>query len=390
MPALLSILSYGAAAQWSTIASMGVGPTDGSFSFSLHGKGYAGSGSSGMHFYMYDTTTNTWTLKGNSPGNKLRAFGLGFTANDHGYACCGDSTGANDPTNDLRMYNDSTNTWTQKASFPGVGRDAQFCFVINDTVYVGGGFDGSGGGWNDFYKYNPFTDTWSSLAALPMGAIGFASSFVIGGKGYVCTGQVGTTESQGLWQYSPATNTWATKASLPGIGRQAGFGFALGNYGYVGGGMSGYSTVYNDVWKYNAATNTWSSIAAYPSAYPAWTTNFTIGNTAYIGTGTYFGTTVLYGTDSFKRFRGPVTTGVAETESGQGIVLAPNPASDYVHISGEGINDAAVSLVDMTGRIIRNYGEGIRDLYVGDMPCGLYVVRCVNTTGVFTERLIKR
>jgi hypothetical protein len=252
---------------------------------------------------------------------------------------------------------------------------------------VGGGFDGAGSGWNDFYKYNPFTNTWTALAPLPMGAIGFPASFVIGGKGYVCTGQVGTTESTGLWQYDPATNTWTTKASLPGVARQAAFGFALGNYGYVGGGMAGYTDVYNDVWKYNALSNTWSAAPAYPSAFPAWTCNFVMGNTAFIGTGTYFGTTSLYGTDSFKRFRGPVTTGIEET-AGTEIRVMPNPVSEYLHV--EGAAGSSLSLIDISGRVVKSYTETPKDIYVGDLPTGHYVLRCINTTGVFTEHIIKK
>ena len=190
-------------------------------------------------------------MKGNAPGNKIRGFGFSFVANGKGYAGGGDTTGSHNPTADMWMYNDTTNTWVQKASFPGGGRDAMFCFVINDTAYIGGGFDAAGSGWTDFYKYDPFTDTWTALAALPMGAIGFPVSFVINNKGYVATGQVGVAESNGIWEYDPHTNIWTTKTSMPGIARQAAFGFAINGYGYVGGGMAAYDTVYKDMWRYD-------------------------------------------------------------------------------------------------------------------------------------------
>ena len=302
---LFSACMESAQAQWVPIASLGAGPTDGCFSFTLHGKGYVGGGSNGGSFYEYDTLANTWTLKGDAPGDKIRGFGFSFVINGKGYAGCGDTTGNNNSTADLWMYNDTTNTWTQGASFPGGGRDAMLCFAIGDTAYIGGGFDASGDEWNDFYKYVPATNTWTALSALPTG-IGFPASFVINNKGYLATGVV-SAEVQSLWEYDPATDTWTAKASFPGTARQAAFGFSLDNdYGYVGGGMAGYEVVYNDMWRYDPTADSWGTVQSFPSSYPAWSCAFTMGNTAFVGTGTYFDTTTetLFGTDSFKKYYG--------------------------------------------------------------------------------------
>jgi len=385
-----NIFTETASAQWSQIASMGTGPNDGCISFSLHGKGYVGGGSSGSKFYEYDTTANTWTMKGNAPGNKIRAFGFSFVANGKGYAGCGDTTGANNPTADMWMYNDTTNTWTQKASFPGGGRDAMFCFMINDTAYVGGGFAGTAG-MSDFYKYNPFTDTWTALSALPMGAIGFPVSFVISNKGYVATGQVGSAESTGLWQYDPITNAWTTKASFPGAARQAAFGYALNNFGYVGGGMVGYTSVFNDMWRYNAITNTWSADQNFPSLYPAWSCVFTLGGTAYVGTGSYF-TTGLVATDSFKRYRGVANPalGIVEANQNKYIELYPNPVNDYLTITGNVEPGAKISINDLTGREVKTVTFTGNNLYIGDLQKGTYILRCMNGNDVCTEKLVKQ
>ena len=376
-------------AQWSTIHNLGTGPTDGCFSFSLHGKGYVGGGSNGSHFYEYDTTTGSWTLKGNSPGNHIRGFAYSFVANGKGYVGCGDTTGTNISCSDMWMYDDTTNTWTQKASFPDGSRDAMLCFVINDTAYIGGGFDPAGDAWNEFYKYNPYTDTWTALANLPMGAVGFPASFVINNKGYLATGFVGSAESSGLWQYDPGANTWTAKADFPGAARQTAFGFALGNYGYVGGGMTNYTSVFNDMWRYNPLTDSWASAPDYPSLYSAWSTAFTLGNTAYVGTGSYFGTTSLFGTDSFKRYRGTSTTDASEPKTAH-ISIFPNPVGDYLNIACITGPDARITLSDITGREVKSFTGITTNVYVGDVPKGVYVLKCINTTGIYTEKIIKR
>ena len=375
-------------AQWAPIKSLGTGANDGCFSFSLHGKGYVGGGSGSLHFYQYDTTANTWTLKGTTPNNTKRAFGFAFAANGKGYAGCGVNTVG--PTADMWMYNDSTNTWTARASFPGGERDAMLCFVINDTAYIGGGFDSSEAEWNDFYKYNPFTDTWTPLAALPMGAIGFPTSFVIGNKGYLATGVFGSSESKAVWQYDPSTDTWTPKSDFPGAARQTAFGFTINSYGYVGGGMAGYDTVFTDVWRYNSITDLWSQVQNYTSSYPAWSTAFTVGNTAYVGTGTYFSGSTLPGTDSFKKYWGiKNTTGTALVNGGKQIELYPNPANDYLTISELAEPGEIISINDLTGREVKRFKRSNGSLFVGDLLPNLYVLKCINSTGTHTVEFIK-
>ena len=380
----ISVCTVHADGQWSPIAKMGVGPTDGCFSFSLHGKGYVGGGSNGSHFYAYDTTANTWTLKGSAPAGRIRGFGIGFMANNHGYAGCGDTC------SDLWMYNDTTNAWTQKTNFPGGQRNAMLCFVINDTAYAGGGFDPAGGEWNDFYKYNPFTDTWTPLGPLPVTGVGFPAWFVINGKGYLAGGEVGTPESNGLWEYDPHTDTWTAKASYPGAARQTAFGFAINNLGYVGGGMAQYDTTFTDMWRYNPVSNTWTASTSFPSKYAAWSTAFTIGNTAYVGAASFINTSTLLGSDSFRRYRDASTTGLAQAHNGRQITVCPNPANDHITVSGDLEPGSAITLTDMTGRAIRTFVKQQSDLYIGDLPQGMYLLRCIGTTGIFTERIIKK
>lgn len=362
---------------------------DGCFSFNLHGKGYVGGGSNGSHFYQYDTAANTWNLKGNAPGNKIRGFAYSFVVNGKGYAGGGDTTGSSTICADMWMYNDTTNTWIQKSSFPGGIRDAGFSFVINDTAYAGGGYDGTNVR-DDFYKYNPFTDTWTPLAPLSMGTVGFPAIFVINNKAYMATGLIGPTESTGLWEYNPASDTWTAKADFPGAARETAFGFTINDYGYVGGGMSNYDTVFTDVWRYNTATDVWTSVQSFPSNYPAWSSAFTVGNTAYVGTGSRFSGSSLVGTDSFKRYRGsPNTTGISKINSSHEFEIYPNPANDFITVKGNIEPNSIISVNDITGREVKIFNGATKGLFIGDLQKGLYLVKCVTGSGTYTVKFIR-
>ena len=63
--------------------------------------------------------------------------------------------------NDFWQYDPGTDAWTQKASFPGVPREAPVSFAIGNYGYAGLGAvgDNHGGFYlqSDFYKYDPTT-----------------------------------------------------------------------------------------------------------------------------------------------------------------------------------------------------------------------------------------
>jgi hypothetical protein len=109
-------------------------------------------------------------------------------------------TDGNTYLHDLWEFNPANNTWAQKASLPGVGRQQSQAFVLNSEVYVCGGTPMSGGALKEIWRYNPATNQWTRLpdfpgATGPAGGVGFA----INGAGYVVCGN-GTVE---CWEYTP-------------------------------------------------------------------------------------------------------------------------------------------------------------------------------------------
>jgi len=156
----------------------------------------------------------------------------------------------------LMALSGSNAQWIQKASLLGAAnRNGASSWVIGNKAYIVGG-----GGTGNLQEYDPALNTWTIKAPVPWpGVLAFSVSFVINGKGYVCTGQdANNNVYDDLWEYNPVTNTWAAKAQFPGLGRTNAFGFSIGNKGYVCGGLDAGLNLFNDVWEYDATTNLWN------------------------------------------------------------------------------------------------------------------------------------
>ena len=102
----------------------------------------------------------------------------------------------------------TTDSWTQRATFPGVGRLNASAFVLNGKAIVGGGYPFAvGNELSDYYSYNPQTDTWDTLSTFAAGKRAVSETFVINNKGYLLTGWDSTnTALKDLWEYTDTTN----------------------------------------------------------------------------------------------------------------------------------------------------------------------------------------
>jgi N-acetylneuraminic acid mutarotase len=373
------LFAHAASAQWSLIHSIynGAMASDGAVGFSIGDKGYIIAGATTSDYYMYDTTANTWTNKGTIPANMGQAFAMGFALHGKGYVVGGDTAGV--PTNTVWRY-DPTNTttpWTQMNNFGGGTRDAGIAFVLNDTAYVGCGFDGSVM-YADLWRYDEANDNWVQVPnTLPTTLI-FPACFVVDGRAFILSGGTtgGVNETNQMWEYLPSTQSFTPRAPYPGAARQAAIAFAGTDHGFIAGGMAGYTTNYSDMYRYNPDSNTWSAAGSIPLFGSAWASVFTIGNTAYAGLGAKFVGSALQGTDSFFRYRMAVPTAVNDVKSYKQLAVYPNPVSDVLNIDLG--SDVASELV------IYNYlGEKVKEVRivrsasvsVADLAPGYYMLR---------------
>jgi N-acetylneuraminic acid mutarotase len=268
--------------------------------FSIGSKGYMGGGEGYLpggnpayaaslnDFWQYDPSGNTWTQAASMPLPLERA--ATFVIGTQGYVATGQSFNNNTMflTNTLYQYDQASNTWTQKANFPGKARCDAVGTTIGSSGYVGTGSPLTSAYFSDWYQYYPPTDQWFRRADLP-GPFGrsMAGSFSIGLYGYITCGEIWATAWENdLWCYDPYYDHWQQEASLPASARVYATGFNYGSYGALIGGQpyEGSNTYLNDFWYYDQNANAWHSLLSTPAGRSK-AVGFTINGTPYVGTG---------------------------------------------------------------------------------------------------------
>ncbi len=191
------------------------------------------------------------------------------------------------------LFAQSPNTWTQKASFPGVPRVSTVSFTIGSKVYIGTGQDSSSNLLSDFWEYDPAVNAWTQLADFTGSARRGAVGFVIGLKGYIGTGFDGTANLLDFYEYNPSINNWNQKKKLgnpTSLPRRDASAFTIGNQGYVVGGYDGTITWNKECWAYDGDT-TWlkkgdlGNGGSAQSIARRWAVSFTIDTLGYVGCG---------------------------------------------------------------------------------------------------------
>jgi N-acetylneuraminic acid mutarotase len=165
--------------------------------------------------------------------------------------------------------------------------------AISNKGYVGTGFDGNN--LKDMWEYNPATDTWIQKTSIGGSKRRNATTFVIGTKGYLLTGEDNSEYMSDLWEYDPGTDTWTKKRSIAdvttetfddkyttiaGVGK---VGFTINGKGYL---ATGGKTAGTEVWEYNPSTDLWQEKTAFEASTPRQdAVGFAIANRGYVTTG---------------------------------------------------------------------------------------------------------
>jgi N-acetylneuraminic acid mutarotase len=267
---------------WTQKASLpAIGRRD-AVGFSIGTKGYCGTGidmpdaylgNTLSDFWEYSPATNTWVQKASFPGNFSQGiyFATGFAVSAKGYIVCG-KIGSSYYSSEVWQYNPATDSWLQKTNFPGGVRYGQSNFVLNGKAYVGCGTDEN---WftNDFWEYNPATDFWLQKANFPGSSRGFASGLAVGGKGYMGMGTDGGFKDD-WFEYDVASDSWSVKATFPDGGRRSCPTFVISGAGYLmmGKGVTGK---HRDLWQYVPwITGVEEFVATRVNVYPNPATDF--------------------------------------------------------------------------------------------------------------------
>ncbi|MDI6451554.1 Kelch repeat-containing protein [Anaerobaca lacustris] len=158
--------------------------------------------------------------------------------------------------------------WTQKADMP-TGRWTQTSAVVNDKIYVIGGYPSEGtpgeAALSVVEEYDPAANAWTRKADMPTARCDFnASSAVVDGKIYVIGGTTYPGPvSSAVEEYDPATDTWTRKTDMPTPRWSVGTCVLDGKI-YAIGGYPGGWTGLRTVEMYDPVTGTWARKADMP------------------------------------------------------------------------------------------------------------------------------
>lgn len=240
---------------------------------------------------LQSQTANSWVKKNDFAGFK-REQAVSFAINEKGYITTGVDT-SETVLKDLWEYNPTNDSWTQRADLPGSGRRNAIGFAMNGKGYVGTGIDNDeatiGVKLTDFWEYNPLTNTWLQKANFPgAGGTGiyYATGFSVEGKGYLCGGKIGPNNySDELWEFKPATNQWTQRTDFPGGVRYNLSSLTIGNVAYIGLGTD--QNVYRyDWWQYNPGNNQWTEKSHFIGGQRAGASTFELFGNGYVCLGT--------------------------------------------------------------------------------------------------------
>jgi N-acetylneuraminic acid mutarotase len=232
---------------WTQVASMPASVRRNAVSFVIGSLAYVGTGIDSSEsftgvmlkdFWEYNPATNSWTSKADYPGGYGAGvyFSTGFAVGDKGYIC-GGKVGPSSYVNDLWEYKPTTDTWLQRASFPGGVRYQHVSLVLDLYAYVGFGTD-ENVNRKDWWQYNPGTNLWTQMNDFPGSERASSSTFVLGNRGYVLLGSDGGFLDE-TWEYNRWSDNWSIRANVPGAGRRNCASFAINNKGYAGMGKGG-------------------------------------------------------------------------------------------------------------------------------------------------------
>ncbi len=213
-------------------------------------------------FFQYNFDTDQWTEKANLPPSDFKFEYSTFSIGTSGYVCGGYNTsGWYQSTNRLLKYNEETNTWTHKRSFPLPGISEGIGFSINGKGYVGLGRSDEYTPILELYEYDPNSNQWALKISFEdilyesnYGRI-LSSVFVINNKAYIFSGSRATgtyysTESNDIYEFDPITNIIRRLPDCPSLPRLKSFSFAVNGKGYIGGGFAPGS-MHKDFWEFD-------------------------------------------------------------------------------------------------------------------------------------------
>jgi len=265
--------------------------------FAIEGKGYVALGRTAVRSgalndcWQYDPVLDSWTEKTPFPGRARVKF-IACVVNGKGYVGLGynidKSVYTDGNLKDFWMYDPIMNTWAQMADFPSTSTDACVSFVLDNCIYIGGGFN-KVGFTNEFWKYDPQQNAWSQLKDFPDYARAGAVLCTDGTRVFFGTG-FRSWNFNDWWEYFPKTDRWEKRKPISDNGRVNAVSLSVAGRFFVSTGrhFAGDLTggrVLSDIMEYDAIKNVWYKRGNIPGGGRENAIAFSINGKGYIGFG---------------------------------------------------------------------------------------------------------
>ena len=217
----------------------------------IDGIGYMSGGwLGGIGHFKYNPMTNIWTEMALPPAHFANTDPFVIDGKGY-YMSWGSST--------FYMYDPVLDLWYIAGSMPAAVNQRSATFVIDGKGYFKSQYA--------FFEYKPSTNTWLQRATFP----GTAPNNNIGlsqdGYGYYIGGYLGWGDMyQEVWRYDPTADTWVQMEDYPFTSRRWAVKAKIGERCYMGLGTNG--TNFNDFWEFNAVASVDEFASADFKAYP--------------------------------------------------------------------------------------------------------------------------
>ncbi len=359
--------------------------------FAIDEYGYIGTGlDTGnialQDFWRYDTLNNVWTQMADFAGGPRRDA-IGFALDHKGYigTGCSDALGF-DEERDFWEYNPLTNTWIQKNDYAN-GTNAGIFKAVSVASkthgYVIGGRRGNSP-IDEVWEYEPLSDTWIEKAPFPGGGRSDAMGFELHGKIYFGTGTDDNFYRQDFWMYNPYVDTWVQKTDFPGDPRTSGIGFAAYHLGFIGLGTDGGYK--KDFWAYSDSTDTWRYINSFGGDERRGTASFSYNDAGYVCTGkAYSGIKKDNWVLRKNAYFVDITALENEKKATLPVNIFPNPMTHFSILeieTDEYIENIRCELYTSSGQCVRSYFFPQKEsIYIerGNLIAGIYIAKITAT-----------
>lgn len=171
------------------------------------------------------------------------------------FAVCGWSQGS--PISCLESYDVRANRWYRHDDLADVTRAYHGMAVLNDSIYILGGFDGLMY-FNSMRRFNPHLKKWFEAAPMYHQRC-YVAVTTSDGILYACGGYDGRTRMSSAESYDPSTNQWRLIADMHHRRSDAG-ACSLDGHVFIAGGYDG-TVCMSSVERYSPVTGQWTLVS---------------------------------------------------------------------------------------------------------------------------------